>query len=121
MRYQRRELMRLFEVEVYDGDPDDPKTKILKESIVAWNALDAIRSCGKRRLVSQPVAMHHVTHPKEEDGPIFKIDSTAGPIDETEVKPSITTAPSTSDFEKKISETKRKAKAARKAKAKAKD
>jgi hypothetical protein len=107
MRYQRRELMRLFKVEVYDGDPDDPKTKTLKETIVAWNAMDAIRRCGNKRLVSQPVASHHVTHPKHEDGPIYKIDSTAGPTDETEVKPSILTKPSTSDFDKKISETKR--------------
>ena len=109
--------MRLFNVEIYDGDPDDPKTKILKETIIAWNAMDAIRRCGNRRLVSQPVASHHVTHPKEEDGPIFKINSTAGPTDDAEVKPSITTAPSISDFEKKTHET--KAKTARKAKAEA--
>lgn len=111
--------MRLFNVEVYDGDPDDPKTKILKESIIAWNAMDAIRRCGNRRLVSQPVAVHHVTHPKEEDGPIFKIDSTAGPTDDAEVKPSITTAPSTSDQEKVVSEAKKKLKRRAKSKAKA--
>ena len=83
-----RELMRLFEVEVYDGDPDDSKTKTTKETIVAWNAMDAIRKCGARKLAYQPKELFHVTHPDQEGEPIYKIEDTGGPTEE-EIQPSI--------------------------------
>jgi len=104
-----RELMRLFELEVYDGDPDDPKTKTTKETIVAWNAMDAIRRCGARRLATQPKELHHVTHPDQEGEPIYKIKDTGGPTEE-EVKPSIDIDPAPKPRAKPKSKSKSKSK-----------
>lgn len=88
MFYRKRELRRLWEVEIYDGNPDAKKPKNHIEKVVAWNAVDAIRRCGEMRVASQPKAVCFVTWPEAEGSPIFKIESTAGPTDE-EIKPSI--------------------------------
>ena len=85
-----RELRRLWEVEIYDGDPDKKKTKIKKETVVAWNAVDAIRACGNRKLAKEPEALCYVTWPDEDGMPIYKIKDTSGPTKE-EIKPTIET------------------------------
>lgn len=81
-----RELRRLWEVDTYDGDHNDPNCPIRTETVVAFNAVEAIRKAsGRGRLVvTQPRALHFVTWPeqKNSDGPIHKIESTAGPTDE---------------------------------------
>lgn len=83
-----RQLRRLWEVKVYDGNPDAKKTKTRKETVVAWNAVDAIRMCGGVA-AEPPKAVCFVTWPKgDETGPIFRIESTAGPSDE-EITPTI--------------------------------
>lgn len=83
-----RHLRRLWEVTVYDGNPDAKKPKTRKETVVAWNAVDAIRLCGGAA-AKEPKAVCYVTWPNgDESGPIHRIESTAGPTDE-EIKPTI--------------------------------
>ena len=85
-----RELRRLWEVEVYDGDSSDPHCPTKIETVIAFNAVDAIRKCGSSGVVKQPVALHYVTWPPllKPTAPLLKITSTRGPTDE-EVAPTI--------------------------------
>ncbi len=85
-----RELRREWEVELYDGDRNDPDCPTHTETVVAWNAVEAIRKCGNRRVVKQPRALHYVTWPEQKNsgGPIHKIESTAGPTDQV-IEPTI--------------------------------
>jgi hypothetical protein len=84
MKYQARELRRLWSVSLYDGDPDDPDTPILEETVIAWNAVDAGRRTQGKRLAKPPVPLFFVSW----DEPPLIIDDTGGPIDE-EAHPSI--------------------------------
>jgi len=86
MKYKSREMRRLYEVYLYAGDPDDPDTEIVTETVVAWNAVDAVRRCSGRRAASEPVMVDHVSW----DEPPLIIKDTSGPTDEV-VKPSIVT------------------------------
>jgi hypothetical protein len=85
MFYRKRELRRLWEIEVYDGDPhEDPDTPTPthKETIIAWNAVDAIRSAGGPVAV-QPKALFFVTWPVPGDPEenIYRINNTGeGPV-----------------------------------------
>ena len=71
-----RELRRLWAVEIYEGNPDDPEVTIHRESIIAWNPTDAIRRCGER-VATQPESLGFITW---DDEPLF-IESTKGPTD----------------------------------------
>lgn len=84
MFYRGRHLRRLWEVEVYKGDPDDPNTKTSIESVIGWNATDAIRQLGKGRAATYPQEICYITW----DDPPLRINDTAGPTD-IEVKPSM--------------------------------
>lgn len=75
---ETRALRRLFVVKCYDGDPDAKKPKIIEEKVIAWNACDAIRRCG-RRVVEQPVAECWVTW---DDKPLKIVDPKKGPLEE---------------------------------------
>jgi len=86
MFYRGRELRRLWEIEVYDGDPNKKKPKTHTETVIAWNAVDAIRKCGAMKAAKQPVDLGYVMKDKGEA--ILKIEDTAGPTDE-EVTPTI--------------------------------
>ena len=77
MRYFSRELRRLWGLEVYDGDPDDPDVTTHTERCIAWNAQDAIRRCGKRVAV-MPESLGFVTW---DDEPLI-ILNTHGPTDQ---------------------------------------
>ena len=90
MKYLSRELRRLWEVEYYDGDPDDKKTKTKKETVVAWNHVDAIRKLGGRRVAKQPVEITYVTWPEKDQDvdEVYEIHDTSGPT-KKKVKPSI--------------------------------
>jgi hypothetical protein len=77
MFYKRRELRRLWEVEVFDGDPHDKDTAVYKTTIIAWNAVDAIRHAGSA-VAKQPIALYYVTWPDKPGGPVYRINSTAG-------------------------------------------
>ena len=85
-----RELRRMWEVDLYDGDHNDPDCPIHTETVVAFNAVEAIRKCSGRLVVTPPRALHFVTWPelKKPNESIRKIESTAGPTDEV-VDPSI--------------------------------
>jgi hypothetical protein len=88
MIYKRRELQSLFEVKIYTGNPDAKRPKTKKETVIAWNHVDAIRQCGKQKVAEQPKFLHHVTWSDIENGPRFKIDSTAGP-ESQEIQPTL--------------------------------
>ena len=90
MRYKGRELRRLWDISVYVGDPDDKKRKIRSETIVAFNAVEAIRFCGGQAS-AQPRAMYYVTWPEDKSGvgPIHRIEDTSGPMNDIPVQPSI--------------------------------
>lgn len=78
MRYMGRMLRRLWEVEIYEGDPDAEEPETRDETIIAWNAVDAVRSCGGRA-VKEPTALGFVTW---DDVPLL-IESTKGPTKKT--------------------------------------
>lgn len=103
-------MRRLYQVELYDGDPDDPDTPIITETVVAWNATDAMRRCAGRAAVKEPTALHYVTW-EDDSGGLYRIESTAGPSDE-EVAPSIDPDP---DFEDPFSKRSTMARAEAKA------
>jgi hypothetical protein len=46
MRYKSRELRRLWEVKVYEGDPDAKNPKIHRGTVIAFNSVEALRLCG---------------------------------------------------------------------------
>ena len=86
MFYRGNELKRLYEIEIYEGDRNDPEATTRTETIIAWNHVDAIRRV--RNPVSQPVALHFVTNP-DSTGKIYRIDNTTdGPVGEP-LNPSI--------------------------------
>jgi len=88
MIYKRRELQSLFEVKIYTGNPDAKRPKTKKETVIAWNHVDAIRQFGSKKVAEMPKFIHHVTWPDVEDGPRHKITSTAGP-DNQEIQPTL--------------------------------
>lgn len=84
-----QELRRMWEVLVYDGDPDDPNVTTSVETVVAWNAVDATRRSGKP-VAAQPKALYYVTWPEYEGGPIYRIDNPSdGAIKAAEEVPTI--------------------------------
>lgn len=96
MRYLGRELRRLWEVKLYKGDPDAKKPKFKKETVVAWNTVDAIRQMGSRPVAEEPVQLTFVTWPEEDQDAdeIYEIHDTSGPTNK-KVKP---TVPIAEDF-----------------------
>jgi len=83
-------MRRLWEVEVFDGDREDPDCPIKKETVIAWNEVDAIRRTGDRA-ASRPKALHFVTwpNPGEDASKIFRINNTEeGPVGEP-VEPTV--------------------------------
>ena len=86
MFYNQRELRRLWKIEVYEGDPNDPDVTVRTETIVAWNQVDAIRHAGGK-LAVQPEALYFVTWP-DNNNQIYRINDTSGPIGEP-IEPSI--------------------------------
>jgi hypothetical protein len=96
MLYKNKLLRRLWEVTVYTGNPDVKKPKTKKETVLAWNMVDAVRRTGGQ-VAKQPVSLGYVTWPETEDGPIYFIESTAGPSSK-KVKPTIEPAPGEWDF-----------------------
>ena len=89
MKFKSRELRRLWDMRVYDGDPDDPKTKTKKETVVAMNEVDANRRT-PGSIAEPPVELTFVTWPEpgEDDTEIFEIHDTSGPTNK-KVKPTI--------------------------------
>lgn len=85
MFYRGREMRRLWEVEVFDGEPEDD-TPTHFETVVAWNAVDAINRCAAH-VAKMPEEICFVTWPDDEDK-IYRIDSTAGPSTEV-IEPSV--------------------------------
>jgi hypothetical protein len=71
MFYKQRHLNRLWEVEIINED--DPAEPPRKETLIAWNAVGAIRNTGKP-VARQPAALFFVTYPDAE-GNIYRIDS----------------------------------------------
>lgn len=84
MKYKNQELKSLYEVKLYVDDPDKKKPKTVKETVIAFNHVDALRQCGNRKAAEMPKFLHHVTW----DEIPKKITSTAGPED-IEVEPTI--------------------------------
>lgn len=90
MFYRGRELRRLWEIEVFDGDREDPECPTKVETVIAWNAVDAIRRTGDRA-AAQPKALHFVTWAEDGDSAqrIFRINNTEeGPVGDP-IEPSI--------------------------------
>jgi hypothetical protein len=98
MVYQSRELRRLWEVELYTGNPDAKKPKTKKETVIAWNNVDAIRRSGGQ-CASEPVSLGFVTWPPKEnpEADVYFIEDTAGPTNK-KAKPSIEPEPGDWDF-----------------------
>jgi len=85
-----RILRRLWEVEVYDGDKDDPLCETRTETVVAFNHVEAIRLV-PGDIAELPNPICHVTWPRmgDPDGDIYRIDNTSdGPVGDP-VKPTI--------------------------------
>lgn len=82
MFYRGRELRRVWKVKVYTGNPDVKKPKTGVETVVAWNAVDAIRRMGAKKVAEQPTSMGYITWPEKKGDPVFFIKSTKGPTDE---------------------------------------
>lgn len=87
MIYKSRALRSLWTVKIYDGDPDKKKTRIREETIVAFNAVEAIRKC-PGNVAEQPERVCYVTFPEKDGYPIHRIENTAGPTEEV-IEPSI--------------------------------
>ena len=81
MRYKGRELRRLWEVTVYEGDPNAKKPKTRTETVIAFNAVEALRKC-PGQAAEEPRALMFVTWPEAGNPTIYKIEDTAGPTDE---------------------------------------
>lgn len=73
MIYKARELRRLYKCKVYKTDK---KCHTREETVIAWNAVDAIRQA-RGELAEQPEELCFVTW----DDPPLEIYSTAGPTD----------------------------------------
>ena len=87
MRYLSRDLRALWELVIYTGNPDAKRPKTKKETVIAINAVDAIRRAGKP-VAKPPEFIDYVTWPEIEGGPIYIIKDTSGPTD-IEVKPTV--------------------------------
>lgn len=72
-----RILRRLWEVELFDGDPEDPLCDTKIETVVAFNHVDALRQAGGHA-VEQPKFISYVTWPRidEAEKLIYRIDNT---------------------------------------------
>jgi len=91
MKYNGRELLRLWELEIVNGFPDRPEqVSFTVETVLAFNAVEATRVVGNKRLNSQPEPVCYVTWPDEEnnDDTRYRIDSPRGPSTEV-IVPSI--------------------------------
>lgn len=77
MIYQNTHLRQMFEIEVFksaeERDAKKPKTKT--ETVLAWNAVDAIRRSGDLA-ASEPKSLGYVT---PGDDPYFIEDPQKGP------------------------------------------
>lgn len=78
MKYRNREMRKLYEVELYQGDPNDEDVETEIVTVVAWNTVDALRKCGRRHAAHQPTFKHFVSW----DEPPRRIEDTSGPLDE---------------------------------------
>lgn len=89
MIYKSRQLRRFWSLSVYNGDPDDPKTKLKTETIVSWNQTDATRLAGNHVLSRLPELISYVTWPENDGDPIYEIyDAGEGPTNK-KVKPTL--------------------------------
>jgi hypothetical protein len=95
MIYRNEELKRLWKVTLYDGDPDDPDTPTVEETVIAWNQVDAINKCLGRKAAKMPEMICHVYANANNPSIFYRIDGTSGPSEEI-VNPSI--APMIEDF-----------------------
>jgi len=80
--YRSRSLRRLFEVKVYrpaKGKEPGPRTKTTKETVIAWNAVDAIRQVAPLAVAEQPRPLVFVTW---DEPPRVIHNPTEGPMDE---------------------------------------
>lgn len=75
MFYRGRELRQLFEMEVYEDveKKNDENPVTYTETVVAWNAVDAIRRSGGKA-ATYPEHKGFVTWP-EADGKVYIINS----------------------------------------------
>lgn len=83
----------MWEIRLFDGDPEDPETPQIVETAIAFNHVEAIRLCGGRQAVVLPRPLFFVTWPEDDPeklGRMFRIDSTAGPDYSQLAVPSIT-------------------------------
>ena len=78
-----RLLRRLWKVKKYVGDEGDPDRSIREETVIAFNAVEAIRRA-RGAVAEMPEALHYVTW---DDQPL-RINDTGGPTDEV-VEPTI--------------------------------
>jgi len=84
-----RMLRRIWECEVYTGDPDDPEVETRSETVIAWNAVDANRKVGGQ-LAKQPRAIGWVSWPRGEEDYVHIIpNSNIGPDESVKIRPSV--------------------------------
>lgn len=74
MRYKNRELRRLWEVDVYEGDPDDEDVALRTETLIAFNQVEAVRRAGGP-VASLPRQICFVSWGEKEGDPIYRVDS----------------------------------------------
>ena len=80
-----RLLRRLWKLKIYVGDEGDPGRSIREETVIAFNAVEAIRRA-RGAVAEQPEAVCYVTW----DGEPLRIENTGGPTDEV-IEPTIAT------------------------------
>lgn len=84
-----RALRQLWEVEIYDGDPNDPDVGLVVETVIAWNHVDAIRRIG-RAVASVPRSLGFVTWSRTGEQHVYLIENTTdGPIEDAPVVPTV--------------------------------
>jgi hypothetical protein len=84
--------------------------------VIAFNSVEALRLCGGKA-AEPPREVCFVTWPETDDGPIFQIEDTSGPLNEIPVVASIASAEPIDDFfndPPPVEEPKPKAKSRRK-------
>jgi hypothetical protein len=75
-----RALRRLWEIEVYEGnETPDEDTPTRTETVIAWNAVDAIRRSGSRAF-AQPRSLGFVSWPVDGDDIFIVATPKIGPI-----------------------------------------
>ena len=100
-RAKTRALRRIWELKIFEGDPDAKKPKTRKETVIAWNSVDAIRKAGGR-LSEEPKPIGFVSWPRnEEQHHVYLVDNPSdGPDEDTPIVPTLGSVDDEEDWDR---------------------